>query len=132
MSDLELMVTVRLNPMREQQLVSNKTLFSIFGNIETLIPLHKWLLSNFEGFPWPNAVDQIGGLIEHFAEFLRIYQAFVVGYSIVDKTLEQQMKESDNFRQFLNDTRHIEDYVCEISFVSQYRASGSTPCYYEN
>jgi RhoGEF domain/FYVE zinc finger/SOS1/NGEF-like PH domain len=95
-----------LNPLREANLVTKKTLGQIFANIEDIRVINKELLEALEArmATWDNDT-RVGDVFQKLVPFLKLYKVYCANYNGGLTRLEQKRESNSALAKFLEKSR---------------------------
>jgi hypothetical protein len=118
--DLQILISVFLNPIRKQELLSSYDIVSLFSNIEALLPLNQALLEDLEqALNISNHTNDTAALysqwvgeifIDHIPKMDRKYQIYCSNHPNIHSRLETYQTNSADFKRFL--LQCYKDDVC--------------------
>eukprot|EP01102_Stenamoeba_stenopodia_P020716 TRINITY_DN8187_c0_g1_i1.p1 TRINITY_DN8187_c0_g1~~TRINITY_DN8187_c0_g1_i1.p1 ORF type:complete len:593 (-),score=95.56 TRINITY_DN8187_c0_g1_i1:18-1796(-) len=102
-SDMELVIKLFLNPIRDKQLLPRNKIGSLFSNVENLLPVNQEILKSLEQRQSTSLVDKIGDIFLDKGSLFKLYAVYCSNQSMVPQMLAQYQQESEPFAAYLKE-----------------------------
>ncbi|KYQ89024.1 pleckstrin (PH) domain-containing protein [Tieghemostelium lacteum] len=102
-SDLNIIINVIYQPLKELKIITDKDLSTIFSNIQLLLNVNKEFLIDVEKAANENQGASIGPCFKFFAEYLKIYSSYCANQKTSSDHITHCSKKFPAFKQFLDE-----------------------------
>eukprot|EP01137_Pigoraptor_chileana_P009051 Opistho-2@56727 len=101
--DLKTIISVFIEPMRKQKIVSQKHLAVLFSNLEQLVPVNEELCGRLQLKTAENViVEAVGDVFLTLAEFFKVYTLYCGNYDSALILYDKESKRNKSFKQFID------------------------------